>query len=195
MVHTSSAPGKHLLSNHAIIGVNMEENQTVPSLPASSGQTVDAASPGPQQPEKTGPSQAAGENPQQDQQSTKIMIIVVAVIMVGVILLIAATVWMMTSSVETTAKVRDVFIIFMALESLVIGAALIILIVQLATLINLLQNEIKPIISTTNETVNTLRGTVTFLSENVTEPVIKLNAYLAGMKQFFDVLRPRRTKR
>jgi hypothetical protein len=190
-----SVPGKHQLFNHAIIGVNMEENQTVPSLPASSGQTVGAASPTGQQPGMVDPSQAAGQSPLKDQQSSKGMIIAAAVVMVAVIILIAATVWLMTSSVETTAKVRDVFIIFMALESLVIGVALVILIVQLATLINLLQNEIKPIISTTNETVNTLRGTVTFLSENLTEPVIKFNSYMAGAKQFFDLMRPGKTKR
>jgi amino acid permease len=99
------------------------------------------------------------------------------------------------SSNATTGRVRDVFIIFMALESLVIGVAMIVLIVQLATLINLLQNELKPIIHSTNETVNTLKGTVTFLSENLTAPVITLNSYLAGIKTFFDVFRPKRSKR
>jgi hypothetical protein len=67
--------------------------------------------------------------------------------------------------------------------------------VQLATLINLLQNEVKPIIQSTNDTVNTLRGTVAFISDNVTEPIIKLNVYLAGIKQFFDLMRPGRSKR
>jgi hypothetical protein len=154
----------------------MEENQPVPLLPAPSGQTV-------------------SEKPKLDPQSQKNMIIALVVVMVIIILLVAATVWMLTASTETTAKVRDVFIIFMALESLVIGVALVVLVVQLATLINLLQNEIKPIINTTNETVNTLRGTVVFLSENLSEPVIKMNSYLAGLKQFFEVIRPGRTKR
>jgi hypothetical protein len=78
-------------------------------------------------------------------------------------------------------------IIFMAFESLVIGAALIILVIQVASLINLLQNEVKPILDATNETVNTLRGTTTFLSENLVEPVIKLNSYLAGLRRFFQL--------
>ena len=38
-----------------------------------------------------------------------------------------------------TDRIRDVFIIVVALESLVIGVALIVLAVQLASLINLLQ--------------------------------------------------------
>lgn len=107
-----------------------------------------------------------------------------------VLLIITAAVLLIRSDNDTTGRVRDVFIIFMALESIVIGTALVILIIQLATLINLLQNELKPIIQSTNETVNTLKGTVIFLSDNVSEPVIKLNAYLAGLKQFLDLLRP-----
>jgi hypothetical protein len=92
-------------------------------------------------------------------------------------------------SPSAAANVRDIFIIFMALESLLIGAALVVLIIQLANLINLLQNEVKPILKSTSETVNTLRGTTEFLSENLVEPVIKLNSYMAGLKKFFDLIR------
>jgi predicted PurR-regulated permease PerM len=71
----------------------------------------------------------------------------------------------------------------MALTSLVLGIALVVLIAQLAILINLLQNEIRPILDSTTETVNTLKGTTQFLSNNLTEPVIKLNEYLAMFKR------------
>jgi len=103
--------------------------------------------------------------------------------------LIAAAVFLLQQPTDTTGKVRDVFIIFMALESLVIGAALVILIIQLSILINLLQNEIKPILNSTNETVNTLRGTAVFLSDNLAEPIMKLNEYMAGMKKLVDLFR------
>jgi len=71
---------------------------------------------------------------------------------------------------------------------LMIGVALIVLIVQLASLINLLQNEVRPILTATNETVNNLRGTAEFLGENVVEPVIKLNGYLAGMNRVIELM-------
>ena len=119
-----------------------------------------------------------------------IKIIIAAVVIVAV--LIFGLVMLLRADASTTSEIRDIFIIFMALESLVLGVALVILIIQLATLINLLQNDIKPILKSTNETVNTLRGTATFLSNNVTEPVIKLNEYLAGLKKFLDILRPGR---
>ncbi|HPC07106.1 MAG TPA: hypothetical protein PLI60_10350, partial [Anaerolineaceae bacterium] len=74
--------------------------------------------------------------------------------------------------------------------SLIIGAAMIVLVIQLAILTNLIQNEIKPILDATSQTVNTLKGTTAFLSDNVVEPVIKLNEYMAGFKKLLDLLRP-----
>ena len=80
----------------------------------------------------------------------------------------------------------------MAFESIVIGVALVILVVQVSTLINLLQNEVKPILKSTKETVDTLKGTTEFLSSNLVEPVIKLNGYLAGLRQLLDIFKLKR---
>jgi hypothetical protein len=115
--------------------------------------------------------------------------IVAGAIGVGVILVagIVTAVYFLVKSPSTASNLRDIFIIFMAFESLIVGAALVVLIIQIASLINLLQNEVKPILQSTNETVNTLRGTTEFLSENLVEPVIKLNSYLAGLRKFFDM--------
>ena len=85
-----------------------------------------------------------------------------------------------------TARVRDIFIIFMALEFLLVGGVMVILIIQLARLTLLLQNEIKPILDSTNETANTLRGTTAFLSEHLVEPVLKLNQYMAGLNRILS---------
>jgi hypothetical protein len=100
---------------------------------------------------------------------------------------IVVSVYLLLQPSSPTGTIRDIFIIFMAFESLIIGAALVVLIIQVASLINLLQNEVKPILNSTSETVNTLRGTTEFLSENLVEPVIKLNSYLAGLRKFFDL--------
>jgi len=116
------------------------------------------------------------------------------VIIVAGILILALTigviVLLMSTGSDNVGKIRDIFIIFMALESLLIGAVLIILVVQLAILTNLIQNEIKPILDSTNETVNTLKGTTVFISKNITEPIIALNTSLAGFKKFFEVIFP-----
>lgn len=112
-------------------------------------------------------------------------------IVVFVLLLIAGIVFAITELLQdsaTTAKIRDIFLIFMAFESLIIGAAMVILVIQVASLINLLQNEVKPILKSTSETVNILRGTTAFLSENMVEPIIKLNSYLAGLKKLTNLM-------
>ena len=92
------------------------------------------------------------------------------------------------TSGEFVGKLRDVFLIVMALMSLLIGLAVVVLMVQVASLVNLVQNEIRPILKATNETVNTLRGTAEFLGENVVEPVIKLNGYLAGLQRVLELM-------
>jgi hypothetical protein len=112
--------------------------------------------------------------------------VVLLVILVGFVVL------MMSAGSESVGKIRDIFIIFMALESLIIGIVLVILIVQISVLINLIQNEIKPILQATNETVNTLKGTTSFISDHLAEPVIKMNEYLAGLKKLVDLVFPAR---
>lgn len=122
--------------------------------------------------------------------SKKVIIIGILIVVLVVALVVVAAIFLLKpENSQTTEQIRDLFLIFMALESLVIGIALVILIVQLASLINLLQNEIRPIINSTSETVNTLKGTATFISDNLSDPVIKLNQYLAMMKQLFNVLK------
>lgn len=122
------------------------------------------------------------------ERKQKIVIASVIAIIILVLALLGMTIYFLMQPATPTDKIRDVFIIVVALESLVIGIALIVLIVQLASLINLLQNEVRPILHATSETVNTLRGTAEFLGENVVEPVIKLNGYLAGLKRMLELL-------
>jgi hypothetical protein len=122
---------------------------------------------------------------------TLILIGVIAILLIAI--LIAGIILLLQADEATAGKIRDIFIIFMAFESILIGAALVVLAIQLAVLINLLQNEIKPILESTTETISTIRGTANFLSGNLVEPVIKLNEYVAALRKigsFFHL--PRR---
>lgn len=130
----------------------------------------------------------APANPQQ-QRTLFIALIVGSIILLG---LLATVIYFLLQPGTPTDRIRDVFIIVVALETLVIGVALIVLIVQLAALINLLQNEVRPILQATSETVHHLRGTAEFLGENVVEPVIKLNSYLAGLQRMLELIRLKR---
>ena len=133
---------------------------------------------------------AAEKIPTQSEQDQKMKRIMIAVIVGAIILLIllGVAIFFLLQPGTPTDRIRDVFIIVVALESLVIGVAMVVLVLQLASLINLLQNEIRPILHATNETVNNLRGTAEFLGENVVEPVIKLNGYLAGLYRMLELM-------
>jgi len=143
------------------------------------------------QPEQPTPPQLTAEQlaelREQERKQKQMLTGIIAVIVLLVALL-GVAIYFLLQPETPTDKIRDVFIIVVALETLVIGVALIVLVVQLASLINLLQNEVRPILQATNETVNTLRGTAEFLGENVVEPVIKLNGYLAGLKRMLELL-------
>lgn len=114
----------------------------------------------------------------------------IGAIIVGVLLLAGAiwAVWAMLQPGAPTETIRDIFIIVLALEFMLIGISLVILIIQLAKLVNLLQNEVRPILDSTSEAANTLRGTARFLSDNLTGPVVKANAAIAALRRAADLL-------
>ena len=123
-----------------------------------------------------------------DAEQKKIVIVVVLVFVLLLIVVIACTYFLMNLPGVAVARIRDIFIIYMALVSILVSLALVIMMAQLARLLNLLQNEIKPIVESTNETVSNLRGTTAFLSENMVEPVIRANVAAAGLIRFFQVI-------
>jgi hypothetical protein len=84
--------------------------------------------------------------------------------------------------------VRDLAIIFLAFESIVTLTLLSILIWQIWRLIKMLQTEILPVIRDAQETVSTVRGTTTFVSDNVVTPVVSAGSRAAGVRRTVQVL-------
>lgn len=125
------------------------------------------------------------------QQQRKLLVGILIFVLVILGITIAAVVFLIQPTTDAE-RVRDVFIIMIAAMTLVMGFVLILLIVQLARLINLLQNEIRPILESTSETSRTLRGTAMFMSDHLSEPVIKLNEYMAAMQRFMEMINPRK---
>lgn len=121
-------------------------------------------------------------------QQKRAVVITLLVLVLIVTVISLALYYLLTANPDKTEQIRDVFIIVLAVQSLMMGLVMVILILQLARLINLIQNEIRPILDSTSETVSHLRGTTMFLSENVVEPVIKMNEYMAGFTQFFATI-------
>jgi hypothetical protein len=113
----------------------------------------------------------------------------IAGLVVILILLVIATLWaIQPDNQPITRGLRDVAIIFLAFLSVVIGAMLVALLYQVTMLTLLLRDEIKPLLESVNETMNTVRGTTAFMSENVVEPTIKVASTLSGVWRTLEVL-------
>ena len=120
--------------------------------------------------------------------STRYIIIGAIVAFVLFVLLVALIVWLASSYAPELEAVRDVFIIALALESCIFGILLTIMLIMLVRLVNMLEFEIKPILEKTNETIGMVRGTTTFVGENVVQPVVKGTAFMAGIRRGLRVL-------
>lgn len=121
------------------------------------------------------------------QQKTAIILFsIIAVLFLAAV--ITGIVYLSGKDAETTGRVRDIFIIVLALESLLIGAALVILVIQFAVLTNLVQNEIKPILTSAKDTASTLRGTSQFISRRAVAPIISVTSALAGFRKLSDII-------
>jgi hypothetical protein len=94
--------------------------------------------------------------------------------------------------VSALASVRDLAIILLALESFVIGIVLIVLIWEIRNLAKLLRDEIKPILDSADETVRTVRGTTTFVSDTFVHPMIRVSGFASGILQALRILTRRR---
>jgi predicted PurR-regulated permease PerM len=104
------------------------------------------------------------------------------------LLLIIAIVLALVTNIEQSSAVirtiRDIMIIFLALQGVLIILALAILIVQIARLIAIVTTEIKPILENTQDTLKTAQGTVQFLSETVASPIVRTGGLLASFSAF-----------
>ena len=101
----------------------------------------------------------------------------VAAILLGAIVGIIVMIYLAANYAATIAGVRDILIIALALESCIFGIVILLLLIMVIRLVNMLEFEIKPILEQTNETIGMVRGTSTFMSENVVKPVTKANSY------------------
>lgn len=84
--------------------------------------------------------------------------------------------------------IRDVVITVLALQGIFIVGALALLLLQIARFINLLLNEAKPILENTQEAIKTVKTSADFVSKNAIGPIIRVQAFLAGVWVFISEL-------
>lgn len=122
-----------------------------------------------------------GEIPiKEEKQSGGKAIVITLVIFVILLLATIAGGIILALNAESTGPglvvFRNTLIILVGLELFVTGAALTVFLIQIARLINMLNNEIAPMAKTTQETLQILKGTSEFMSKYLADPVIDASA-------------------
>ncbi len=88
-----------------------------------------------------------------------------------------------------SAIVRDIAIILVALEILIMNVLLLVLIWQVWRLVKMIRAEIQPVIKDGQETVGTVKGSAEFVSTSFISPLISTSSRLAGIWRSVHVIR------
>jgi hypothetical protein len=85
-------------------------------------------------------------------------------------------------------EVRDIMIILLAVESLVIGGVTLFLLYQMIMLLTLIREELIPLIQSAQDTVNSARGTTVYVSRKIIVPSAKAATTVARLQTMARVL-------
>jgi len=134
-----------------------------------------------------------------ERRKFQIALIGIAVVIIALLIVMG---YFLYSAPGPTKTIRDISIIILALESIIVLLLLGVVIGMLWWLIQTLERQITPILESTketvntmNETVNTVRGTAAFVSDSVVSPIIEVRSYMHGVKSAIQVLTKLRGKR
>jgi len=122
------------------------------------------------------------------------MIFIVSIAAVVIVALLVVAGFFLYSRPQATTFLRDVAVIVLAFETLVVIFFLGVMTVLLIYVILTLEREIKPVLNATNETVYTVRGTTTFISDTVVSPIMAVASIVGAVKgvaQAIAGLRPK----
>ena len=132
---------------------------------------------------------AVAEEPSEKSESRRTLVIVAAIVLavLALVIVVGAMLWLVGNPAKAEAF-RDAVIILIALETIITGIVVIVLVVQVARLTALLQNEVRPLLEASNETLRTVQGTTTFLSDNMVRPVVRLSGAAAALRRAIELI-------
>ena len=122
-----------------------------------------------------------------DSRRTLAIVAAVALTILLLVVILGLLIWL-AGHPEKAEAWRDAVIVMLALEAFLTGVAVIVLVVQVARLSALLQNEVRPLLEASNETLQTVRGTTTFLSDNMVRPVVRLGGAAAALRRAIELI-------
>ncbi len=85
-------------------------------------------------------------------------------------------------------EVRDIVIILLATESLIVGGVTLFLLYQTIMLLTLIREELIPLIQSAQETVNSARGTTVYVSRKIVAPSVRAATTVTRLQTMARVL-------
>ena len=112
-------------------------------------------------------------------------LIVIAIVIIVALVILAFALMISWGILD---EFRDLVIILLAAESLVIGGVTLFLLYQMVMLVTLLREELIPLIQSAQDTVNSARGTTVYVSRKIIAPSAKAAATAARLQAMARVL-------
>ncbi|MEZ4771189.1 MAG: hypothetical protein R2844_22565 [Caldilineales bacterium] len=106
---------------------------------------------------------------------------IIAISIAGLLVMVMIFLYLMTHPVIAN-RLRDISIIVLAITLIALDIVLLLMMWQIIKLLIFLMDELKPVLESLQETSSTVRGTASFVSEGVTNPMIDMQAKTAGAK-------------
>src|SRR5512139_2523540 len=119
------------------------------------------------------------------QMRHRMILIGIGIAVIAVLILLGFAVMIAAGVID---EVRDVVIILLAVESLIIGGVTLFLLYQMIMLITLLREEVIPLIQSAQETVNSARGTTVYVSRKIVVPSARAATTVARLQAMARVL-------
>ncbi len=119
------------------------------------------------------------------QMRRRMMLIGIGIAIVAVVILLGFAVMIAAGVI---AEVRDVVIILLAVESLIIGGVTLFLLYQIIMLVTLIHEELIPLIQSAQDTVNSARGTTVYVSRKIVVPSVRAATTVARLQAMARVL-------
>ena len=126
--------------------------------------------------------------------------IVAAIVALGFLLVLIIFGVLLFNNPVAAAKLRDIFIILLGIQSIFIGLLMIVAVVaiiyvalKMYDLTQFIQNELRPMLQRADDTIRTVQSRTTFISDAAVKPVVDVmswGAQIKGMVRAFT--RPRK---
>ncbi len=122
--------------------------------------------------------------------------VLIALVVFAFLIILGLALWIYASvqvyPIQGLATLRDVAIVILALESILVTFMMLVIVILLWDLLAVVQRDLIPLLRSTlesaEETAQTVQGTTTFVSEYFIAPLIKLASTLAGVQALLRAL-------